>query len=154
MSEYKRIPRTPRNRGFERVSEMQWAKDIDGLKVVGYNSILLPKRSTMNSAGYDIFSTSSFFLNPKQSIKIMTGIKAYMLKSEFLLVAPRSGMGFKYFVRLANTVGIVDSDFYNNVNNEGHISIKIRNESDEEILSVKEGDAIAQCIFILHIHCL
>ena len=136
-------------RGFERVSKEQWHKDSGYILHDNCTSfeelIKLPKRATSYSAGYDIFSPYSFTLNPKESIKIPLGIKAYMPEDEFLMIVPRSGMGFKYFIRLANTIGIVDSDYYNS-DNEGHMFTKIRNEGDIPI-SVKDGEAIAQAIF-------
>jgi dUTP pyrophosphatase len=139
-----------KTRGFERVSKEQWHKDSGYILhdncTLFEELIKLPQRATSYSAGYDIFSPYSFTLNPKESMKIPLGIKAYMLEDEFLMIVPRSGMAFKYFVRLANTVGIVDSDYYNNEGNEGHMFVKIRNEGDA-LLSVKDGEAIAQAIF-------
>jgi len=141
---------TNKSRGFERISKEQWHKDSGYILHDNCTSfeelITLPKRATSYSAGYDIFSPYSFTLNPKESMKIPLGIKTYMLKDEFLMIVPRSGMGFKYFVRLANTVGIVDSDYYNNSGNEGHMFAKIRNEGDVPLV-VKDGEAIAQAIF-------
>ena len=64
-----------------------------------------------------------------------------------LLIFPRSGLGFKYFARLANTVGIVDRDYYNSLETEGHIYIKIRNEGSAP-LSVQKGKSFAQGIFM------
>jgi dUTP pyrophosphatase len=130
-------------RGFEKISIEQWQKDTNE---ISYSSIILPKRSTAKSAGYDIFSTIDFTLNPNEEIKIPTGIKSYMPENEFTMIIPRSGLGFKYYTRLANTIGIVDSDYYNNLGNEGHYWVKIRNEGSKE-LSIKSGEAIAQIIF-------
>lgn len=126
-------------RGFEFISQEQQIKD-------NVTPITLPKRSTSLSAGYDCFSTIDFTLNPGETIKIPTGLKSYMLPGEVLKAYPRSGHGFKYFLRIANTVGIIDADYYNNEGNEGHIWIKLRNEGSE-IFSVKVGDAICQFIF-------
>jgi dUTP pyrophosphatase len=139
-----------KTRGFERISKEQWHKDSGYIlhdDCTPYEQLIkLPKRATSYSAGYDLFSPYSFTLNPKGSIKIPLGIKSYMPEDEFLMIVPRSGMGFKYFVRLANTVGIVDSDYYNNLSNEGHMFVKVRNEGDIPI-SIKDGEAIAQAIF-------
>jgi len=129
-------------RGFEKVSTEQWIKDGNG----DYAEIKLPKRSTSHSAGYDIFSTIDFTLQPNEDIKIPLGWKVYMKNDEFLMIVPRSGMGFKYYTRLANSIGIIDCDFYNNSGNEGHCWAKIRNEGNMP-LSVKKGDAIAQGMF-------
>jgi len=151
-STYKALSVNDRIRGFEKISKEQWEKDT--LDIISphvsewltLECISLPKRATSRSAGYDIFSPFGFILKPNESIKIPTGFKAYMMDDEKLVFHPRSGLGFKYFVRLANTTGVGDSDYYNNEGNEGHYWVKIRNEGDKEV-SVEAGDAIAQCIF-------
>lgn len=112
-----------------------------------YEDIKLPKRSTIDSAGYDIYSPYNFSLNPNEEIIIPTGIKASMNNNNFLEVVPRSSLGFKYKVRLCNTLGIVDSDYYNNTKNEGHIFVALRNEGDK-LLCVNKGEAFCQGIFI------
>jgi dUTP pyrophosphatase len=133
-----------KQRGFEKISKEQWLSDggIDG----AYDKIILPKRATQYSAGHDIFSPINFILPPNEEIKIPCGFKVYMLRDEFFEIVPRSGLGFKYYTRLANTVGVVDSDFFNNKDNEGHCFIKLRNEGDKD-LEIHVGDAIAQGIF-------
>ena len=134
-------------RGFERISETQWLKDIDDPENYGnINDIILPKRATSHSAGYDIFSTANSILLPNTDILIPLGFKIYMLEDEFFEIHPRSGLGFKYYIRLANTTGIIDSDYYNNLINEGHCFAKIRNEGHITVI-VKKGEAIAQGIF-------
>lgn len=77
----------------------------------------LPKRSTANSMAYDIYSPESFELKPKESYMLLTGIKAYMRDDEGLILNVRSSMGKKR-IMLANTNGWIDSDYYNNENNE------------------------------------
>lgn len=132
-----------RTRGFETISDEQIMKDFDnGVD----NKIRLPERSTRESAGYDVFAPFDINLSPGEDIKIPTGIRAYMQKGEVLLAFPRSGLGFKYYTRLANTLGIIDSDYYYS-DNEGHIFIKLRNEGDKA-LYIKQGDAFAQMIFM------
>lgn len=133
-----------KQRGFEKISKEQWLSD--GGNEGTYSEIILPKRATQYSAGYDIFSPIDFSLSPNEEIKIPTGFKVYMLRDEFFEIVPRSGLGFKYYTRLANTVGVVDSDFFNNKSNEGHCFVKLRNEGDK-ILDINIGDAIAQGIF-------
>ena len=78
-------------------------------------------------------------------VTIPPGVRAYMLEGEVLMIYPRSGLGFKYFTRLANSVGIIDEDYYYG-DNEGHIFVKIRNEGDKPLL-IKQGEAFAQGIF-------
>ena len=127
-------------RGFEKVVEQFLPEGI----------INLPKRATRLSAGYDFFAPEDIKLAPGESTKVATGIKAYMQPDEVLMLFPRSGLGFKYFVRLANTVGVVDADYYGNESNDGHIFVKIRNEGDNELF-IPAGDAFAQGIFIKYL---
>ena len=111
-----------------------------------YANIKLPRRATKKSAGYDFFTPFGFELAPNKDILIPTGVKANIKDSDFLAIFPRSGHGFKFYTRLANTVGIVDADYFF-ADNDGHIFIKIRNESDK-LFRVAKGQAIAQGIFI------
>ena len=136
-------------RGFEKVSFDQYVKDVGGERhelAEEYLDIKLPRRATAKSAGYDIYSPFSFELNPGETIKIPTGIKVYMQDDEVLKIHIRSSIGFKYDVVLSNVTGIIDADFYNNPNTEGHIWIKLINHGDKT-LSINKGEAIAQGIF-------
>lgn len=133
-------------RKFEKISFGQFKKDIIDDEMV-YNNLEIPKRSTKNSAGYDFRSPISLTVKPGECVKIPTGIKVEMNSDEVLMLYVRSSMGFKYNVRMCNQTGIIDSDYYNNSTNEGHIFIKIQNEGNEEFI-VSEGDKICQGIFI------
>jgi dUTP pyrophosphatase len=135
-------------RGFEKVSFEQYCKDMGGNAdlLQEYNDIKLPRRATKYSAGYDFFSPISFILQPGEQIKIPTGIKAYMLDDEALLLYIRSSIGFKFNVRLKNCVAVIDKDYYDNINNEGHIWVALVNEGDRQ-LEVHKGDALVQGIF-------
>lgn len=137
-----------KTRGFEKVSFERWDADnvITPLSKETWDEIKLPKRATSFSAGYDIYTPVDFTLKPTWEIKIPLGWKVYMLPNEYFTIIPRSGLGFKYYLRLANTTGLIDSDYYNNSGNEGHCWIKLRNEGSSD-LSVKAGEAIAQGIF-------
>jgi len=138
----------PKKRGFEKISFEQYVKDVGGERhelAEEYLDIKLPRRATAKSAGYDIYSPFSFELNPGETIKIPTGIKAYMQDDEVLKIYIRSSLGFKYDVTLSNNVGIIDAD-YANALNEGHIWIKLINHGDKT-LSINKGEAIAQGIF-------
>ena len=123
---------------FEKVSISQFIKDFkdtfnnfsDEEIINIYNEIKLPKRATKGSAGYDFFSPISFTLKPNESIKIPTGIRVKIEEGWFLANFPRSGLGFKYRLQLNNTVGIIDSDYYNALN-EGRIFSKITNATNE-----------------------
>ena len=141
---------------FEKVSISQFIKDFkdtfnnfsDGEIINIYNEIKLPKRATKGSAGYDFFSPISFALKPNESIKIPTGIRVKIAEGWFLANFPRSGLGFKYRLQLNNTVGIIDSDYYNALN-EGHIFSKITNATNEgKTIEVLKGQGFVQGIFI------
>ena len=131
-------------RKFEKISYDQYENDLKGVCL--YSDIIIPKRATKHSAGYDFFSPVDFDLEPGDIIKVPTGIKVQMNNDEFLSIFVRSSMGFKYNVRLCNQVGIVDSDYYNNIDNEGHIYVALQNEGDKTFI-IKKGDKFAQCIF-------
>ena len=133
---------------FEKVSLSQFIEDFGENAESVYEEIKLPRRATSGSAGYDFFSTLDFNLAPGEEIKIPTGIRARIDEGWVLKIYPRSGLGFKFRLQLNNTVGIIDSDYYNS-SNEGHIFIKITNDSkDGKAVSLKRGDAFAQGIFL------
>ena len=111
-----------------------------------YEMIKLPKRSTTGSAGYDFFAPIGIKLDPFESITIPTGIKCQIEPRWFLGIFPRSGLGFKYGLRLSNSTGIIDEDFYGNKDNEGHIMVKLVN--GDKPLEIEEGKAFVQGIFL------
>ena len=127
---------------FEKVSKEEFLKSSTQTE---YEAIILPQRATAGSAGYDFFANSDFTLAPMESIKIATGIRVKIEDGWFLQIFPRSSLGFKYRLRLDNTVGIIDADYYN-ADNEGHIFIKMTNLGDKT-LTVEKGKAFAQGIF-------
>jgi len=131
---------------FEKISFEQFKKDISDDKEL-YESYNIPKRSTKESAGYDFESLMDFTLKPGEIGKYPLGIKADMNSGEVLLIMVRSSMGFKYNVRLCNQVGVIDKDYYNNPDNEGHMWIRLENQGDKDYV-VKKGDKICQGIFI------
>ncbi len=140
---------------FEKVSfdnfMRSWAEDFggddDAIKAI-YNSIELPKRATSGSAGYDIYSPVDFVIKPGETVKIPTGIRCRIDDGWVLKIYPRSGLGFKYRLQLNNTVGIIDSDYYYS-DNEGHIFVKITNDSNEnKTVEIKAGTGFAQGIFV------
>ncbi len=114
-----------------------------------YESIKLPKRATSGSAGYDFFAPVDLTLEKGKTILVPTGIRCKMDDGWVLKIYPRSGLGFKHRVQLDNTVGIIDSDYYNS-SNEGHIMIKITNDSKkaEDSVTVDASDGFAQGIFL------
>ena len=112
-----------------------------------YDGIKLPRRATTGSAGYDFSTPVDFKLQAGRTILIPTGIRVRIEEGWVLSIYPRSGLGFKFRLQLDNTVGIIDSDYYNSAN-EGHIFIKITNDSKEEKkVSLLSGDAFAQGVF-------
>ena len=133
-------------RKFEKISFEQFKKDVCGDKEL-YDSYNIPKRSTKGSAGYDFESLQDFVIAPNEHLMIPTGIKASMNEGEVLLLIERSSQGFKYNMRMCNQVGVIDKDYYNSKENEGHIWIKLYNEGEKEYV-VKKGDKIVQGLFI------
>lgn len=114
-----------------------------------YDNIKLPQRSTKYSAGYDFYSPCGFWLGKFALATIPTGIR-WVVEGEdnvVLSLYPRSGQGFKTGVTLANTVGIIDADYYQS-DNEGHIMVKLTksNEAINKDLLVDPGQAFCQGI--------
>lgn len=136
-------------RKFEKISFEQFKKDIIDDKKL-YNNYDLPKRSTEKSAGYDIKSLENVNIKPGESKKIKTGIKASMYSDEVLYLYIRSSLGFKYDISLSNSTGVIDSDYYNNESNEGHIVLKLINHGTEDF-EIKIGDRIAQGVFMKYL---
>lgn len=134
---------------FEKVSENQFFEAFNGdNREAVYKKIKLPKRATKGSAGYDFFAVEDIELKPGETVKVPTGIRARIEEGWVLKIYPRSGLGFKFRLQLDNTVGIIDSDYYYS-SNEGHIMIKITNNSLEgKTVSVKKGEAFAQGVFV------
>ena len=136
-------------RDFEKITFEQFKKDIkDDIEL--YNEYSLPKRDSVYSAGYDIYILEDLTIKPGERKKVPTGIKSYFDKDEVLLLVVRSSMGFKYNIRLCNQVGVIDADYYNNKDNEGHIWLMIQNEGDEEY-NFKKGEAIVQGLFMKYL---
>lgn len=129
-------------RKFEKISFRQFARDVE---VGNYDDIIIPNRKSKYSAGYDFISFLDITLKPNEIKKIPTGIKVILDDGEFLGIYVRSSMGFKYNVRMCNQVGIIDKDFYNNIDNEGHIWICLQNEGKKDYI-IKKGDSFAQGI--------
>lgn len=122
---------------------------IRGFEVIAkYNDsqINIPQRKTTLSAGYDMEAAEDASLLPHKVTIIPTGLKAYMQDDEYLGIHIRSGFSIKNMLSLINSQGVIDADYYNNADNEGHIMIAVYNHSDKEI-QVKKGDRIAQGIF-------
>lgn len=139
---------------FYKVSYKQFEKDwidtfgqTENIEEI-YKEIKLPKRATTGSAGYDFFAPVQIELKSGETVKIPTGIRVEILENWVLKCYPRSGLGFKFRLQLNNTVGIIDSDYFNS-SNEGHIFCKLTNATNEgKTAVVNEGDGFIQGIFI------
>lgn len=126
-------------RGFE-IVEDKFRKNPDC-------KIIMPQRGTSKSAGYDICTPVDIVIPAKgHSSTIFTDIKAYMLPDEVLCTHVRSSIGMKRGLVLANTTGIIDSDYYSNQDNDGNIGFMLRNLTDEEVV-IKAGERVIQGIF-------
>ena len=134
---------------FAKVSKEQFLYDMNekyGIRDENlYDNIKIPQRATISSAGYDFYLPVDIMLSPSHTLLIPTGIKVELDANKVLEIYPRSSLGFKYRMKICNTVGIIDADYYNNENNEGHIMIKIENCGDDTI-KLAAGSAFAQGI--------
>jgi len=125
--------------------DADWQNAFDGIPSP-YDTLKLPRRATAGSAGYDFYVPATLTLDPGETVKVPTGMRCRIEPGWVLMLFPRSGLGFKYRLRLDNTVGIVDADYFG-AKNEGHIFIKLTNEGTKT-LTLNAGDAFAQGVFL------
>jgi len=129
---------------MERIRGFEVAKGFEDAE------INLPIRKTKYSAGYDIEAAEDTvvpsFKKGMAPTLIKTGLKAYMQEDEYLKLCNRSSNPKKKGLVLANSIGVVDSDYYENPDNDGHIMFSFFNIKDEDI-TIKKGEAIGQGIF-------
>ena len=123
-----------KTRGFEKVSAYA---EVD---------FPLPRRQTARSAGYDFTLPKTVTIAPGERMLLPLGVKAYMQPDEYLGIHIRSSMAIKRGLQLLNNVGIVDSDYYNNPDNEGHIMLALRNTTDAPV-TLQAGERVCQGIF-------
>lgn len=128
-----------RKRGFEVVKDDMRRTNGD---------ITLPTRSDNRSAGYDFYAPTNYKCEPHKITKIWTDVKAYMLNDEVLLLDVRSSQGGKF--RLANTIGVIDSSYYENAENDGNVCLCLENTTDE-VIAIKKGDRIGQGLFMKYL---
>lgn len=164
---------------FEKVSLETWLKTFEDAAKEGgklskeeydsftkmYDEIKLPERATSGSAGYDIFLPLDIPpVFPGYSLPVPTGLKCKIAPGWVMLIAPKSGLGMRYKMRLDNTIGVIDSDYYNCESNEGHIIVSFSNElppvtvtnpitqkpeiPKELILQIPRGKAFVQALFV------
>lgn len=130
---------TKSQRGFKIV--------IDGKRVHPDVEIQKPTRGSKYSAGYDIATPIDIIISPYGvSEAIQTDLKAYMLEDEVLQIVPRSSTGYKKNLMLINTIGVIDSDYYENPDNDGNIGFKFKNLTGKEVI-IKAGEKVLQGIF-------
>ena len=122
----------------EDIMDTQWHELPEVMK--------MPERATKKSAGYDIFLPYDIKLEPNEDIKVPTFLNVSLDDGVVLFIAPRSGLGFKYYCRLSNTLGVIDGDYISS-DNEGHIWVKIRNEGSKT-MELKSGQAFCQALFV------
>ena len=135
---------------FEKVSLDQFSADLQPCYAApdAYGQIRLPVRATAGSAGYDVVSPVAFSLAPGESIRIASGLRCRIAEGWVMLMMPKSGLGTKFRTQLDNTVGVIDSDYYN-AKNEGHILIALTNDSKSgKNLEIPAGKAIVQMVFV------
>ena len=141
---------------FTKVSFEQWKKDC-GINGLGdaelkewYDAIKLPQQATSASAGCDFYMPFNLNFEAGSIFRIATGIRWVTDgegdKGKVLLIFPRSGLGFRYGIRLTNTVGVIDADYCNS-DNEGHIIISLENPSSSNV-QLPEGKAFCQGIVV------
>ena len=125
-------------RGFELVSKEKKKNIVPAIK---------PQRGTKTSAGYDFATPIKFTIPSHGKVSIWTDIKSYMQEGEVLTLHIRSSIGTKKGLRLANITGIVDSDYYNNPDNDGNIGFTFYNDSSETV-TIEAGERVAQGVFL------
>lgn len=118
--------------------------------VSAYPTVSLPQRKTARSAGYDLAAAESVTVEPGKVALIPTGLKAYMAPDEVLLLSIRSSLAAKRGLMLANGVGVIDADYVDNPDNEGHILVAAVNLTDRPVI-VAAGERVAQGIFVRYL---
>ncbi|MCR3906329.1 MAG: dUTP diphosphatase [Tenericutes bacterium] len=109
----------------------------------------IPKRATDSSAGYDLAAIEDVTIEPNEIKRVPTGLKVQIPKSEAMFIFARSSIATKKGLILSNGVGVVDSDYYNNESNEGHIMVSLLNIKDHAV-TIEKGERVAQGIFLTY----
>ena len=132
---------------FERISQNQYSLDAAAYALrLPLEEIPLPCRATAGSAGYDFVCPVEVTMQPGDTAVVPTGIRCFMEQGWVLLNCPRSSLGRKHGIRLANTVGVIDSD-YVHADNEGHILVMLVNGGDHSV-TLHPGERFCQGIFL------
>lgn len=125
---------------------MRYFEPISEKNRVHSNRVFMPLRATKSACAYDILTPRIVYIPPGEVDAIWTNVKVFMQPDEVFVVNVRSSGGTKLGLMLANTIGWVDADYYNNPDNEGNIGIWLRNLSDKTVI-FDTGDRIAQGMF-------
>ena len=109
--------------------------------------IKLPERSTLNSAGYDFFAIEDIIFNPKTITRVFTGVKCELMPNQVLILANRSSNQNKKGLVLLNGIGVIDADYYGNLDNDGEIAFEFYNMLDE-VVEIKKGEKLGQGLIL------
>ncbi len=109
--------------------------------------VIIPKRATDSSAGYDLASILDITIEPGEIKMIPTGLKVLMPKTEALFIFARSSLSIKKGLIMSNSVGVIDADYYGNPDNEGHLMVSLMNVRSESV-QISKGERVAQGIFL------
>lgn len=137
---------------FEKVSFKEFKRHTSANMHCGadeYDQIILPVRSTSGSAGYDIACPVNITIPGGCSRTIPTGLKVQIEEEWCMLLFVRSSAAIKKGLELQTGVSVIDSDYFDNPDNEGHIFIGVRNTSTRPIL-ITAGERIAQGVFVIY----
>jgi len=120
---------------FEIVEDNFKKNDLDNIK--------LPTRATSGSNAYDFYSPTSLIIIHGEMVVVWTDIKVKLDEGKVLLLFPRSSIGIKKHIMLANTTGVIDSDYYSNENNDGNISLALYNYGKDNAI-IEKGERVMQ----------
>ena len=118
------------------------------VKIVNEGKQQLPQYATAGSAGLDLRADidKPIVLKPLERKLIPTGLKAYCQSDEWFMLANRSSNPIKRGLVMANSIGVIDSDYYGNPDNDGHFMFAYYNFFNEDVV-IKKGDVIGKVIF-------
>lgn len=109
--------------------------------------IVLPRRGTLESSGYDFYLPIDVNLQPGERTMIALDVKAQMNTGEVLLLFIRSSVGIKKGLMITNGTGVIDGDYYGNIGNDGNIHVALVNTTGKPVM-LSKGDRVAQGIFM------
>lgn len=135
---------------FEKVSYQEFKKHTDSNMHCGrdeYDKIMMPVRSTAGSAGYDIASPVNITIPAGCKRVIPTGLKVQVDDGYFMQMYIRSSLAIKKQIELQTSVSVIDSDYYDNPDNEGHMMIPVKNESGRPVF-ISAGERVVQGVFV------